>query len=206
MIGPSSSHTAGAARLGRIARQLLGKQPTWADITLYGSFAKTYKGHGTDVALVGGLLDYDTFDERIVNALSQAGEDGLDFNFIESDDESYHPNTVRIRCGDDQSEVEMVGASIGGGKIEIIDINGFSLSLSGSEPTLFVLHEDKFGAIAVVASLLAKYQLNISHMVVSRKERGKLALMVIETDVDIPKDVVTEIIGLPHMFRAAVLS
>ena len=103
MIGPSSSHTAGAARIGKIARDLFGKQPTWARIHLYGSFAETYKGHGTDVAIVGGLLNYDTFDERIKTAFDDAKTAGLTFEFIPETAHTEHPNTARIVIGDDET-------------------------------------------------------------------------------------------------------
>ena len=100
MIGPSSSHTAGAARIGRVARTLFGSQPEWARVHLYGSFAETYKGHGTDVAIIGGLLDYDTFDERIKTAFSDAEQLGLTFEFIPEEEEADHPNTARLVIGD----------------------------------------------------------------------------------------------------------
>src|SRR6185437_8752326 len=114
MIGPSSSHTAGAARIGRVARDLFGKQPTWAKIHLYGSFAETYKGHGTDVAIIGGLLGYDTFDERIKSAFSEAAQVGLSYEFIPEEEEAEHPNTARLVIGDGQGVMELIGISIGG--------------------------------------------------------------------------------------------
>ena len=115
MIGPSSSHTAGAARIGRVARDLFGRQPDWAKIHLYGSFAETYKGHSTDVAIVGGLLDYDTDDERIKTSFEEAEKAGMEFEFIPETGHTDHPNTARVVIGDCQSEMSMVGISIGGG-------------------------------------------------------------------------------------------
>src|SRR5690606_6690703 len=114
MIGPSSSHTAGAARIGRVARDLFGRQPDWAKIHLYGSFAETYKGHSTDVAIVGGLLDYDTDDERIKTSFEEAAQAGMEFEFIAESGHTDHPNTARVVIGDSQSEMSMVGISIGG--------------------------------------------------------------------------------------------
>ncbi|QPC46307.1 L-serine ammonia-lyase, iron-sulfur-dependent subunit beta [Mangrovibacillus cuniculi] len=199
MIGPSSSHTAGAARIGRVARSLFAKQPKWAKIHLYGSFAQTYRGHGTDVAIVGGLLDYDTDDQRIVNALSIAKASNLEVEFIVEDGLSEHPNTARIVLGDDTNYLELVGISIGGGKIEVTELNGFPLRLSGNHPAIVVLHEDRFGAIAKVATVLANHEINIGHMEVSRKEIGKFALMTIEVDQSLSKDVLEEIRLLPNI-------
>ncbi|RLQ95781.1 L-serine ammonia-lyase, iron-sulfur-dependent subunit beta [Falsibacillus albus] len=199
MIGPSSSHTAGAARIGRVARSLFGREPKWADISLYGSFAKTYKGHGTDVALVGGLLDFDTFDERIINALEIAKEKKMKIKFREEEAISDHPNTARIKLGDDLGELELVGISIGGGKIEITELNGFQLKLSGHHPAILVVHNDRFGAIASVSNILAKYELNIGQMDVSRKEKGQMALMTIEVDSMIDDAVIEELKSLPNI-------
>jgi L-serine dehydratase len=201
MIGPSSSHTAGAARIGRVARTLFGREPKFATISLYGSFAQTYRGHGTDVALIGGILDFDTDDERIIKAIDIAKDKGMKISFIEEDAVTDHPNTARVFIGDDQGELELVGISIGGGKIEIIELNGFQLKLSGHHPAILVVHNDRFGAIANVATVLAKHEINIGHMEVSRKEVGKLALMTIEVDHNIEDDVLHEIEKLPNILR-----
>jgi L-serine dehydratase len=203
MIGPSSSHTAGAARIGRVARTLFGRQPAWAKISLYGSFAKTYKGHGTDVAITGGLLDFDTFDERIISALDIAKDQGLDVVFIEEDAIPDHPNTAKVIIGDETGEMELVGISIGGGKIEITELNGFQLRLSGHHPAILVIHNDRFGAIASVSNILSKYEINIGHMEVSRKEKGQMALMTIEVDQNIDEEVLHEIQKLPNITQVA---
>ncbi|MBS4211885.1 MULTISPECIES: L-serine ammonia-lyase, iron-sulfur-dependent subunit beta [Neobacillus] len=201
MIGPSSSHTAGAARIGRVARSLFGREPKWANISLYGSFAQTYKGHGTDVAIVGGLLDFDTDDKRIIKAIEIAEERGMKIRFIEEDAVTDHPNTARIIIGDHNGELELVGISIGGGKIEIIELNGFELKLSGNHPAILVVHNDRFGAIASVANTLAKYEINIGHMEVSRKEVGKMALMTIEVDQNIDDTLIEELEQLPNILK-----
>jgi L-serine dehydratase len=194
MIGPSSSHTAGAARIGRVARTLFEKQPTKAVISLYGSFAKTYKGHGTDLALVAGIMDFDTFDERIPNALKIAEESGIEVEFIAEDAVTEHPNTVKINLFDGQGkELEIVGISIGGGTIEITEINSFKLKLSGANPAILVVHHDRFGLISSVTTVLSKYQINIGHMEVSRKEKGDTAVMVIEMDHKIEDGVYAEL-------------
>ncbi|KYG59009.1 L-serine ammonia-lyase, iron-sulfur-dependent, subunit beta [Planococcus maritimus] len=199
MIGPSSSHTAGAARIGRVARDLFGRQPSWAKIHLYGSFAETYKGHSTDVAIIGGLLDYDTFDERIKTAFEEAEKLGMSYEFIPETGNVDHPNTARIVIGDDKSEMSMMGISIGGGKIEITELNGFPLRLSGNHPAILVVHDDRSGCIANVANCLYKYDINIGHMEVSRKERGDMALMVIEVDQTVNVEVMDELRGLPNI-------
>ncbi|WP_181348832.1 L-serine ammonia-lyase, iron-sulfur-dependent subunit beta [Thalassobacillus sp. CUG 92003] len=206
MIGPSSSHTAGAARIGRAARDLFGREPKYANIHLYGSFAKTYKGHGTDVAIVGGILDYDTYDQRIGKSLETAKQKGIRVRFHEEDAHTDHPNTARIKMGDDQGSIELVGISIGGGKAEITELNGFELRLSGSHPAILLIHNDRYGAIASVTSILAKRQINIGHMEVSRKEEGQEALMVIEVDQNVDDDVLDELEKAEHIVQVAKIS
>ena len=193
MIGPSSSHTAGAARIGKAARDFFGKEPTYAKILLYGSFAKTYKGHGTDFALAGGLLGFDTDDKRMSSALEICKDQGIDIEFIEEEASTDHPNTARLIVGDQDSEIEIVGISIGGGTIEIVELNGFELRLSGGNPALLIVHNDKFGAIASVAQIFAENRLNIGHMAVNRKEVGQEALMVIETDDVVSEEVIEQL-------------
>lgn len=205
MIGPSSSHTAGAARIGKMARLLFGKKPTKAEITFYGSFAQTYQGHGTDVAIVGGLLDFDTFDPRIVNALELAKQEGIEIQVITSDEMVDHPNTARILLMNDGDRLELVGISIGGGKVEVTELNGFELSLSGEYPALLVLHEDRYGMIAAVANLLSKYEINIGKMQVSRKGKGEEALMIIETDQNPPQEVAEEIGRIPYIKKVGLI-
>ncbi len=201
MIGPSSSHTAGAARIGRVARSLFGREPKWAKISFYGSFAQTYKGHGTDVALVGGILDFETDDNRIIDSIQNAKQRGINIQFYEESAIPNHPNTAKVIIGDDLGELEMVGISIGGGKIEITELNGFELKLSGNHPAILVEHNDRYGAIAGVANVLARYEINIGHMEVSRKEQGKLALMTIEVDQNIDETVLRDLEKLTHVLR-----
>ena len=193
MIGPSSSHTAGAARIGKAARSLFARQPKKATITLYGSFAKTYKGHGTDVALVGGILGFDTYDNRIVDSLVIAKDFGIDIEFIPSDEQTDHPNTARIVLEDADEKLEVVGVSVGGGKVEIIEIQGFKIKVSGNTPALIVFHEDRHGVIAAVSTTLSKFEINIGYMEVARKEKGSIAMMVIETDQNISREVINEL-------------
>lgn len=199
MIGPSSSHTAGAARIGRVARTLFGKQPKRAIISLYGSFAKTYKGHGTDFALVGGLLDFDTFDVRIPNSLELAENAGIDVVFITENAVPEHPNTVKINLYNEENELEVVGISIGGGTIEITELNSFKLKLSGEHPAILVVHQDRYGLISSVTSILSKFEINIGHMEVSRKDKGDTALMIIEVDQKIADVVIEELKNLSNV-------
>lgn len=200
MIGPSSSHTAGAARIGRVARTLFEKQPKKVVISLYGSFASTYKGHGTDLALVAGLLDFDTFDERIPNSLELAKELGMEVTFQIEEAVPEHPNTVKLNLYDEDNQMEVIGISIGGGTIEITEINSFKLKLSG-DPAILVIHRDRFGIISAVTAVLAKHEINIGHMEVARKEKGETAIMVIEVDQKIEDEVIEELKGLCNVTR-----
>ncbi|MFY0544494.1 L-serine ammonia-lyase, iron-sulfur-dependent subunit beta [Brevibacillus sp. H7] len=206
MVGPSSSHTAGAARIGRVARMMFGRQPKKAEITFYGSFAKTYKGHGSDVATVAGILDFDTFDLRLKDSLQIAKDLGIKVELRTSEVLTEHPNTSRIVLSDEEKQTEVVGVSIGGGKIEVIEINGFAFQLGFDTPTLLVLHEDRFGMIAGVAKVLTQHRINVGHMEVSRHTRGSRALMAIETDSAVSPQVLEEIRQIPGILEVSLLS
>lgn len=201
MIGPSSSHTAGAARIGKAARNLFGKEPKWAKIYLYESFAKTYKGHGTDFALVGGILGFETDDLRMSQALDIAKEKNINIKFIEDSAKVEHPNTARLLIGDNVNSIELTGISIGGGKVEIIELNGFKLRLSGNHPALLIMHNDRFGAIASVTKILARHEINIGHMEVNRKDIGEEALMVIEVDQNVEDHILQELEEASHIIQ-----
>lgn len=206
MIGPSSSHTAGAARIGRVARSVFGREPKRIIVSLYGSFAETYKGHGTDVAIIGGLLDFDTFDERIKESIRIAEEKGIEIEFREEDAVPKHPNTARLLISDEEGSLELVGISIGGGKIEIIELNGFELRLSGNHPAILVVHNDRYGTIAGVANVLAKFAINIGHMEVARKDVGQEALMTIEVDQAIDPAVFDELRTAPNIIEVTQIA
>lgn len=191
MIGPSSSHTAGAARIGLMARTLLGQAPVRAEILLHGSFAKTYKGHGTDRALVAGILGMKPDDERLRDALSIAREEGVAITFTPTEFADSHPNTAEIHLtAADGSTASLRGASVGGGRIEVVQIDGMSVSLTGEYFTLIVIHKDAPGAIAEVTRILTHYSGNICHFDLSRKARGGEAIMTLSMDAlehsDIP--------------------
>lgn len=193
MVGPSSSHTAGAVRIGLVARDLFNQLPKQAHIYLYGSFMETYKGHGTDVALVGGLLGYDTDDDRIQTSLETAEEAGMKVNFIEMAEERSHPNTAIINMRDGDKEISVEGVSIGGGKIEVVAINGFNIAISGNYPALLVFHKDTFGTIGRVANILGDSSINVGSMQVSRKEKGDQALMTCELDDAVNDEIIEKI-------------
>lgn len=206
MIGPSSSHTAGAARIGRVARKIFGKEPKEIKIHFYGSFVETYKGHATDVAVIGGILDFDTHDLRIRDSIAIAKDMGINIEFFQEEAIPIHPNTLKIILSKDQDMIEVEGISIGGGSISITKLNGFDLRLSGDYPTLLIMHNDKYGAIANVTNILTKYHINIGHMEVSRIEKGQNALMVIETDQTVEGDILKEISDQENIIKVILLN
>lgn len=190
MIGPSSSHTAGAARLGKIARGLAEEEPVSVTFTLHGSFSKTYRGHGTDRALVAGILGMNPDDDSLKDSLKIAKEKGIDIVFQAGDLGDVHPNTVRIDMVlADGKPVSITGSSIGGGAVDIMRIDEDDVSFSGNYPTLLVTHRDTPGVVAAVTRILYKSGINIAFMTVVRSQRGKEATMIFETDSNIPKDV-----------------
>lgn len=203
MVGPSSSHTAGAVRLGIMARKILGAEPQEAEIRLHGSFAETGKGHGTNLALAAGLLGMGTDDERIPQALVLANEKGLAIRFTATDLGDVHPNSVefRLRSSDGRSAV-VLGSSIGGGQIKIVAIDGFPVDITGDYPTLVILHQDRPGVVAQVTSLLATAQVNIAQMRVSREKKGAQALTIVETDQPLDLPVMLLLRKLPAVVQA----
>lgn len=183
MIGPSSSHTAGVVRIGRVARRLLGDRPEQADIIFYNSFARTYEGHGSDRAIIAGLLDYKTDDKRIKEALDIAPTEGLKFSFRSIGNASaLHPNTVRLTLRKADRTIEVVGESKGGGLINIAEFNGFKADFSASLHTLVITARDVKGSIAFISDVLAHDDCNIATMSVSRKGKNDIACLVIEMD------------------------
>lgn len=203
MIGPSSSHTAGAVRLGRVARILLDDEIKQAEFVLSGSFARTYRGHGTDKALIAGILNLQTDDERILHAPALARKKGISFSFREVDLPHVHPNTARISLvGRYGGTVVMQGSSIGGGSILISEINGMAVSLSGKNSTLLVTHYDRLGAIAAVTAAVVSFGINIKNFVLSRPKSGDTALMSIEADNPFPNALIQELRILPNIISA----
>ncbi len=188
MIGPSSSHTAGACRLGGLARAIFGGQPVLAHVGLHGSFASTGPGHGTDLALVAGLLGMAPDDPRIPSALEIAHEAGLEVEFFEVDLGDAHPNSAVFELtGADGDQMRVQGSSLGGGDVVVTEIDAFEVVASGELPLLVVAHVDRPGEIAAVTSILAECDVNVASMQVSRERRGANALMLIETDAPVDR-------------------
>jgi L-serine dehydratase len=198
MVGPSSSHTAGAVRLGLVARALLGEMPQQARVELHGSFARTGPGHGTDRALIAGLLGLDTADERIRDSFALAEAAGLQFEFCEADlGEEAHPNSVRFTLTAGERTLEMSGASIGGGMIQITRLQGRSVLIRAELDTLILIADDRPGTINAVSGWLAAHQINIAFLRLKRDQRGGRAMMVIETDQTIPDALTRDLGSLP---------
>lgn len=183
MIGPSSSHTAGVVRIGRVARRILGGKPDEADVIFYNSFARTYEGHGSDRAIIAGLLDYKTDDKRIKEALEIAPAEGLKYTFRSVGNAStLHPNTIRVTLKKGDRKVELLGESKGGGLINIAEVNGFKADFSASLHTLVISAKDVKGSVAFISDVIAHDDCNIATMSVSRKGKNDLACLVIEMD------------------------
>ena len=184
MVGPSSSHTAGAVRIGRMARRLLGEgTPVMARITLSGSFAATGQGHGTDRAIVAGLLGMQTDDERIPDSFAVAVRKGMGYAFSRANLSGEHPNTARIELeGKSGAKLSMIASSLGGGRIMVVEMNGLRVSFSGDLPTLIVQNRDQPGHVRDVSDILARAGVNIATLHLYRDYPGGSAVMIIETD------------------------
>ena len=183
MVGPSSSHTAGAARIGNMGRTLLGEEVTRADIDLYGSFAETGYGHGTDRALLAGLLGMKPDDLRIPNAYEEANRAGMAYSFRTVELRDAHPNTALLELtGKSGKKLTLQASSIGGGAIVVNKIDGIDVNFTGDFNTLIVRNQDESGSVAAITSILSQVHINVANMSVNRHRRGGDALMVIETD------------------------
>jgi L-serine dehydratase len=206
MIGPSSSHTAGAARIGGVARALLGAPAVRAEILLHGSFAKTYRGHGTDKALIAGIMGMAPDDARIRRAPELARENGLRVSIAAGEIAGAHPNTARVTLTDAKGRsVTVVGSSVGGGSILVTEVNGMDVSFTGQHTTLIVLHRDTPGTIAEVTEVLAAEGVNICNFRLSRRCRGGEAVMTIEIDGAFGGDVNERIACLPNIYSSTML-
>lgn len=209
MIGPSSSHTAGACRLGKVVNKIAGEDKiAEVEIQLSGSFAETYLGHGTDRAILAGIMGFSSGSEEIRNAREIAAERGLRFRFVPKDIPGAHPNTAKI-CYRLESGREgfVQGASIGGGNIRIDNIDGLEVSFTGDYTTILVLHRDVPGVIASVTNLMYwRYgELNIGNFHLSRKEKGGTALMTIELDGNAPEQLISDIRKIDHVENALLI-
>lgn len=207
MVGPSSSHTAGAARLAYIARIIAAKPFHRVSFGLHGSFAMTYKGHGTDKALVAGALGFREDDERIECSFEIAKKEGLAFDFYTTDLGSVHENTVKMTFYLDNGEqVNILGSSIGGGQILITRINSFPAEIAARLSTIITNHNDKKGVISDITKILANNNINIAVMKLSRSAKGKLACCVIESDHQIPEEVAEQLRHVDNMINIQVLN
>ncbi len=194
MIGPSSSHTAGAVRIGQMAYTLLGETPSKVSVELHQSFAKTCRGHGTDKAIIAGLMGFTPDDIRIRESLVLAAECGMTFSFTETDMSDAHPNSVRIIASvHTDRKVSLQASSVGGGRVRISEVNGLPVDITGDYPTLLCMHQDRLGLISELTLHLAQNKINIANMRVFRSARTELVATFIETDQLIDPDILRKI-------------
>ena len=195
MVGPSSSHTAGAVSMALLARKVFPAEITKVEFTMYGSFAKTYRGHGTDRALLGGIMGFETDDLRIRDSLSIAKERNLDYHFsIGQDTGEEHPNTADIdMTGVNGERLFVRGVSIGGGKVKIVRLNQIDVDFTGEYSTLIISQTDRPGVVAHITKVLSEREVNIAFMRLFREEKGAKAFTVVESDERIPDEVVERI-------------
>lgn len=207
MIGPSSSHTAGAARLGKIARTIVNKPIKDVTFLLHGSFKETYKGHGTDRALVAGILGMVPDDERLRDALLIAEKEGLEVHFLPADLGQVHPNTVKILMTDcDDINWEVLGSSIGGRLVEIYEINGNKVKITGEYPTIITWHDDIPGTVSKVSTLFYDNDINIAHMTLVRSQKGKDATMTFEVDNNVSEELIAAIKAVEGVNRVILIN
>lgn len=206
MIGPSSSHTAGAARIGYVARKILAKEPVKAEIKLAGSFAETYLGHGTDRALIAGILGMKPDHADLPNSLLIAKERKLEYSFKTVKLPKAHPNTAIVRLyAKDGDMTEIEGASVGGGNILITRLNGMESAFTGQYNTLIIPHKDTYGVIAAVTNALAEFHINIGNFRLTRQGKGNKAIMTLELDGDMTRDQLSVLRGLPNVLHVVYL-
>lgn len=205
MVGPSSSHTAGTARLGRVAREILDEDPVEVHFYLHPPLAATYRGHGSDFALVGGSIGLNVDDPRIPEAIRIAEQMGVTIQFSEEDHGDVNPNTVRVEIRGANRDVEIVGSSVGGGVIEVFRINGFQTRFKGDSPSLLLFYRDRPGMISEVTRIIADEAINIASLYCSRKQRGKDAFMQIDVDSPPTREALQRIASLQDVTEAKYL-
>ena len=207
MIGPSSSHTAGAARLGKIAGTIVNKPIKEVSFLLHGSCRETYKGHGTDRALVAGILGFLPDDPNLKDSISIANEKGIIIRFLQADLGQVHPNTVKFLIKDiEDIEWEVLGSSIGGGLVEIHEINGKKVKVTGEYPTIITCHDDVPGTVSKISTLFYENKINIAFMSLSRNQKGKDATMTLEVDTNISDEIINEIKSINGVNRVIVIN
>ncbi len=202
MVGPSSSHTAGVAKLARIAESVAGERITEVTFLLHGSFQTTYKGHGSDRALLAGIMGLGPSDPRLVDAYRLADEAGLKYEFVKKDLGAVHPNTIKVvMTGESGNVTELTGASVGGGEVLISNLNGFEVNFGGNYYTLVIIHEDRPGVVTAVAGELAKEGVNLATMSLSRAARGMEATLIMELDTEPSPAAISRIGEIPHVSK-----
>ena len=206
MIGPSSSHTAGAAKLAKTARLIYDKPFKKVSFGLGGSFASTYRGHFTDFALVAGALGMSEDDENLGHSFEIANEKGVEFDFYPTEIPSVYENTARITFYGEDGEFFVEGASLGGGRILVTNINGLACELTATSPTVIVQQQDVKGVVSDVSTILAFNNINIGVMKVSRTSRGDKAFCVIECDDIIPENVIDELRQVYNVLSVVVVN
>lgn len=208
MIGPSSSHTAAAARLGKVAATICGKEIKKVTFLLHGSFAKTYKGHGTDKALIAGILGMEPSNPDLRYSFEIAKNKGLEVEFVETDlGDDIHPNTVRFLMEKTSGEiVEVMGSSIGGGAIKVTEVAGCSVEFTGQYPTLIISNKDIPGSISLITTIIYNHNINIASLKVYRVEKGQASSMLFELDNNLPKEALDEIKAVESVYKAILIS
>ena len=207
MIGPSSSHTAGAAVIAFLAQKMIAPPLVKVDFTLYGSFAKTYRGHGTDRALLGGIMGFSTEDTRIRESFQIAQERGLEFRFIPNDTETeIYPNTVDIHMENAAGQTMTIrGESLGGGKSRIVRINGVEVDFTGQYSAVIVVQDDKPGVVAHIAKSISDHNVNIAFMRLFRESKGHTAYTIVESDDRLPEDIADTLWQNPNIHDVMVV-
>lgn len=207
MIGPSSSHTAGAARIAYLAQKMINGPLKKVEFILYGSFARTYRGHGTDRALLGGIMGFSTDDMRIRNSFEIATEQGLEYSFIPNEAETdIHPNTVDITMTNlNGQEMTIRGESLGGGKVRIVEINHVAVDFTGEYSAVIVIQKDVPGVVAYITKCLSDRQVNIAFMRLFRESKGHTAYTIVESDGKLPEDIAETIRQNEHVLDVMVV-
>lgn len=207
MIGPSSSHTAGAARLGKITRTIVNKPIKDVTFLLHGSFRETYKGHGTDRALVAGILGMLPDDAKLKDSIKISESEGISIRFLPADLGQVHPNTVKFLITDsDDIQWEILGSSIGGGLVEIYEINGNKVKITGEYPTIITCHDDVPGTVSKVSTIFYENKINIAFMTLVRSQKGKDATMTFEIDDKISDEIIKNIKAISGVNRVILIN
>lgn len=207
MIGPSSSHTAGALRIALVASKIFKSNIDSAVFTLYGSFAKTYRGHGTDRALLGGIMGFNTEDARIKDSFGLADQKGIKYTFIEGEEnKELHPNTVKIDIKGDNKELSIMGESIGGGSIVITQINGIDVKFTGEYTSIIVQQIDKPGVAAHITNVLMNENINIAFMSIFRESKGEKAFTVLEIDNNVDEGITEKLANHENIINVFLIS